>query len=188
MAGGGGSCMARGVHGEGGIHGGGRAWQVCAWQERRLLQRRVRILLECILVTGRNEVVAKVIFLHLFVILFTGGCVVLGVSGPGGGVWCGGSALGGCLIPGWGGGPLPGGCLLWGVVWSRGGGLVPAGGLVPGGVCSWGVSDMPPPIFFVVFCFFFFKFFFEIIVFDFDFLFFWGISSPLPKLTLAYGQ
>ena len=26
-------------------------------------------------ITGRNEVVAKVIFLHLFVILFTGGCV-----------------------------------------------------------------------------------------------------------------
>ena len=33
-------------------------------------------LLECILVTGRNEAVAKVIFLHLFVILFTqGGCL-----------------------------------------------------------------------------------------------------------------
>ena len=28
------------------------------------------------LITGRNEVVAKVIFLHLFVILFTGGVVV----------------------------------------------------------------------------------------------------------------
>ena len=27
------------------------------------------------LITGRNEVVAKVIFLHLFVILFTGGCL-----------------------------------------------------------------------------------------------------------------
>ena len=33
----------------------------------------VRILLECILFTGRNEVLAKVIFLHLSVILFTGG-------------------------------------------------------------------------------------------------------------------
>ena len=40
---------------------------------RRPLQWTVRILVECILVTGRNEVVAKVIFLHLFVILFTGG-------------------------------------------------------------------------------------------------------------------
>ena len=27
------------------------------------------------LITGRNEVVAKLIFLHLFVILFTGGCL-----------------------------------------------------------------------------------------------------------------
>ena len=33
----------------------------------------VRILLECFLVTGRDKVVAKVIFLHLSVILFTGG-------------------------------------------------------------------------------------------------------------------
>ena len=32
------------------------------------------------LITGRNEVVAKVIFLHLFVILFTGGVVVVVVS------------------------------------------------------------------------------------------------------------
>ena len=36
-------------------------------------ERAVRILLECIIITGRNEVVAKVIFLHLSVILFTGG-------------------------------------------------------------------------------------------------------------------
>ena len=34
-----GKCMAGGVHGRG-----------CAWQERRPLQRTVRILLECILV------------------------------------------------------------------------------------------------------------------------------------------
>ena len=40
---------------------------------RRLLLQMVCILLECILVTGHNEAVAKVIFLHLFVILFTGG-------------------------------------------------------------------------------------------------------------------
>ena len=36
-------------------------------------ERAVRILLECILVTGRNEVLAKVMFLHLSVILLTGG-------------------------------------------------------------------------------------------------------------------
>ena len=36
-------------------------------------KRVVCILLECNLVTGHNEVVPKVIFLRLFVILFTGG-------------------------------------------------------------------------------------------------------------------
>ena len=41
--------------------------------ERQPLQRTVRVLLEYILVTGRNEVLAKVIFLHVCVILFTGG-------------------------------------------------------------------------------------------------------------------
>ena len=40
---------------------------------RTVDKRAGRTLLECFLVTGRNEVVAKVIFLHLFVILFTGG-------------------------------------------------------------------------------------------------------------------
>ena len=46
---------------------------------QRVLQRSVHILLECcILVTGRIEVVAKVMFLHVSVILFTGG-----VSGQG---------------------------------------------------------------------------------------------------------
>ena len=59
-----------------------------------------------------NEVWGKVIFLHLFVILFTGGCLVRGV-------WSGGACLvpGGCLIPGgaWSGGvPAPGGCLVLG--------------------------------------------------------------------------
>ena len=47
----------------------------------------VCILLECFLVTGRNEVVAKVIFLHLFVIMFTGGggsaSVHTGIHPPG---------------------------------------------------------------------------------------------------------
>ena len=40
---------------------------------RWLLQQTVHILLECILVTGHNEVVAKVMFLQLCVIQFTGG-------------------------------------------------------------------------------------------------------------------
>ena len=42
-----------------------------------LLLWAVRILLECILVTSCNEVVAKVMFLLEFVILFTGGGVCL---------------------------------------------------------------------------------------------------------------
>ena len=42
-------------------------------QERQLLLQMVCILLECILVTGQNQVLAKVIFLHLSVILLTGG-------------------------------------------------------------------------------------------------------------------
>ena len=51
-------------------------WTESPWDSK---ERAVCIPLECILVTGRNEVVAKVIFLHLFVILFTGGVyLVLG--------------------------------------------------------------------------------------------------------------
>ena len=52
----------------------------------------------CRIFTGRNEVLAKVMFLQAFVILSTGGCLVqggclvLGGSGPGG-VW----SRGGCL-------------------------------------------------------------------------------------------
>ena len=56
-------------------------------------ERAVRILLECILVyeyilvhscviTGRNEVVAKVMFLHVSVILYTGGEGVSGEPPP----------------------------------------------------------------------------------------------------------
>ena len=65
-------------------------------------------------ITGRNEVVAKVIFLHLFVILFTVGCLLPGGSANRGGVcsWgvCSGgvSAHGGCLLPG---GVCSGGCM-----------------------------------------------------------------------------
>ena len=68
-------------------------------------------------ITGRNEVVAKVIFLHLFVILFTVGCLLPGGSANRGGV---------CS---WGG-------LLWGGVCSRG---VSA----PGGGLLWGVYAPP---------------------------------------------
>ena len=58
-----GVCIVRGVHGRGGVHCRGHAWQGCAlqgacmaggcaWQQRRPLQRTVRILLECILVVN----------------------------------------------------------------------------------------------------------------------------------------
>ena len=57
------------------------------------------VLVTCIL-TGRNKVVPKVIFLHLFVILFTGGSSTCpgGVYLPGqGGTWLGGG--GGGYLP-----------------------------------------------------------------------------------------
>ena len=80
------------------------------------------------IITGRNEVVAKVMFLLVSVILYTGGGGVLSqhvlqvvsqhaLQQVSGGV----SALGGCLL--WGGG-----CLLPGGVCSQ------------GGICSRGVS------------------------------------------------
>ena len=81
-----------------------------------------------------NEVWGKVIFLHLFVILFTGegGCLVLGGAWSGGsgprGAWSGAGA--------WSGGDLVLGGMLKGRVWSRG---VPAprgpGGDSPDGYC-----------------------------------------------------
>ena len=76
-------------------------------------------------ITGRNEVVAKVIFLHLSVILFTGGgCVCSG------GVWSQGvSGPRGMSGPG-----APGGFCSCGGVWSQGV-LVP-GGSGLGSVCS----------------------------------------------------
>ena len=79
----------------------------------RLLRRR-KIIRGSIIFTGRNEVVAKVIFLHLSVIhsVHRGGVLSLGVSsmggsGPGGaglgGVWsrgvCSGLVGGGVLTP-----------------------------------------------------------------------------------------
>ena len=82
-------------------------------------KQAVRILLECILVTGCNEVVAKVMFLQVSVILLTGGCVsqhALQMVSQ--------HALQqvsrGCLLQG---------CLLRGVS-------------ALGGVCSRGVSDL----------------------------------------------
>ena len=66
--------------------------------------RRCRVFVVTGLFTGRNEVLAKVIFLHLSVILFTGG----GVSAPNfrGGV-VSAPNLGGCLLQ-----IFRGGCLL----------------------------------------------------------------------------
>ena len=99
--------------------------------------------------TPANEFWGKVIFLHLFVILFTGGCLL-----PGGvcsrGCWL---PEGGVCSLGFGsGGSAPwGGGLLWGVsapdsVGSRGSGPrevfalgVPGGCLIPGGCLVWGV-------------------------------------------------
>ena len=47
-----------------------------AWHERQPLHRTVHILPECI-ITIRNSSWGKVMFLHLSVILFTGGGVFL---------------------------------------------------------------------------------------------------------------
>ena len=46
------ACIAKGGMCGRGMHGRGYAWQGAhAWQERQSLQRTVRILLECILVS-----------------------------------------------------------------------------------------------------------------------------------------
>ena len=62
------------------------------------------------IITGRNEVVAKVMFLQVSVILLTGGGVV-----------------------------CSGGCVCSGGVCSQGGGVVCSWGVYSGGLCSWGV-------------------------------------------------
>ena len=88
-------------------------------------KRTVRIPLECILVLDKNQAntniitvhkeVAKVMFLHVSVILFTGGsgipaCIAGGIpaclaagsacsGGRGGGLLLGGACFGGCLLP-----------------------------------------------------------------------------------------
>ena len=88
--------------------------------------RRCRVFVVTGLFTGRNEVLAKVIFLHLSVILFTGGGCLLqifggvcllqmfgGVCSKLGGVCS--KFSGGCLLQIFGGGCLlqiSGGCLL----------------------------------------------------------------------------
>ena len=137
----------------GGMHGcseghawllpGGHAWDTTRYGDT-INEQVVCILLECILVTTfyycpQMKFGGKVIFLHLFVILFTGGgvcsqggsacsrrwdawsgpwgvfsrgCLVLGVLRGVPGLVRGGSALGG--VPG------------------------PGGSLVPGGACSQG--------------------------------------------------
>ena len=111
-----------------------------------VVQKRVNLLLWSDIfvgiITGRNEVVAKVIFLHLSVILFTGGCYPSmhcrwypsmpcsrswgdrGLQDHTQGGSLGGSVQGGCLLPG-GGGPALGG-------------LLPGGCLLPVGACSQG--------------------------------------------------
>ena len=48
----------------------------CSGSVRQVLYVTMTTSTCCYIITGRNEVVAKVIFLHLFVILFTGGMVV----------------------------------------------------------------------------------------------------------------
>ena len=100
------------------------------------------------IITIRNEI-AKVMFLHVSVILFTGGGVLSqhalqvvsqhaleqGVPALGG-LLLKGCLLRGCLL--WGG-LLPGGCLLWGGACSRGWGC-----LLEGGCLLWGCVETPP--------------------------------------------
>ena len=111
----------------------------CRWLRCNVLNLPPRATLTWSIFTGRNEVVAKVIFLHLSVIH----TVHRGVYLVQGGVWSGGvsglgvSDLGGLVWGGlvWGVSGLGG--LVWGV-WSRG-----VSGL--GDVWSGGLF---PPIFF----------------------------------------
>ena len=82
-----GACVAGGhVCGGRGMHGRGHAWYAYSppppdtTRYGDMVNKwAVHILLECIcvniIITARNEVVAKVIFLYLFVILFTRGCL-----------------------------------------------------------------------------------------------------------------
>ena len=75
----------------------------------------------CILCYRPQQSCGKVMFLHVCVILFTGGCLLPG------GVCSMGCLLGGCLLPREGGVCSMGVCLL-------------LEGLLLGGVCSWGSS------------------------------------------------
>ena len=84
-----------------------------------------------VVITGRNEVVAKVMFLQVSVILLMGevciqACIAGGIPAClATGLQAGVSALGGCLL--WG-------CLIWGVSAPRG--CLLQGVSAPGGVCS----------------------------------------------------
>ena len=101
-----------------------------------------------LVITGRNEVLAKVMFLHVSVILLTGGVAAFGggaclggggVPALGGPAWRGGLPGGG--VPAWGG-CLPGGMPAWR------GGCLPWGGVCLGGVPAWRRGHLtrhPPP-------------------------------------------
>ena len=75
------------------------------------------------IITGRNEVVAKVMFLLVSVILYMGGGVIPACIAGGIPTCLAAGLLGGCLL--WGG-VCSGGCLHWGV-------SVPRGVSAPGG-------------------------------------------------------
>ena len=89
------------------------------------------------LITGRNEVLAKVIFLHVCVILFTrGGCLKGGVCLEGGVCLPGGG------VSAWRGGVcLEGGVSAWRGVCLPGGGCLPEGGVCLEGGLFWGGSS-----------------------------------------------
>ena len=102
----------------------------------------IRILLECfllILLSPANEVWDKVIFLHLFVILFTGECAWAGGHAwPGGHAWLGGMHGQGACMPE--GAFMARGMHGWGVcmaggVCVAGGGMHGWGACVTGGAC-----------------------------------------------------
>ena len=120
------------------------------------------MLLYVFFITGPNEVVAKVMFLQVSVILLTGGMC---------------SQVGGCVLPGGGGCSRVGVCAPgWGCVCSQVGGCAPRWGggvcVLRGGGCAlrWGVV-VPPKFFFD-----FFKSFFA----------FFGDPAPPPGSRLRH--
>ena len=130
------------------------------------------LYIHALFITGRNKVVAKVTFLHLFVILFTGGMSEAAPREQ---------------TPPWSRHTTPE--------------QTPPRSRhpqsrhpPPPGADTPGADTPPPPIFFFFnffkkFFFNFFKFFFKFFFFLFSFLFFLGMPTlPYPKLTQAYGQ